>query len=100
MGTLWSDVRFGLRSLRRSPLTAGAALLALALGIGANCAIFSVVNGVLLEPLPFPNPHQLVYITSQFPTLGFDQFPVDAAEYLELQERNRSFQNVGAKHRS
>ena len=104
-GDMWSgqsferiaqDVRWAVRSLRRAPGFAIVAILTLALGIGANTAIFSVVNGVLLEPLPFPQSHQLVYITSQFPTLGFDQFPVDAAEYLELRERNRSFQDVGA----
>ena len=104
-GDMWSgqsfariaqDVRWAVRSLRRAPSFTIVAILTLALGIGANTAIFSVVNGVLLEPLPFPQSHQLVYITSQFPTLGFDQFPVDAAEYLELRERNRSFQDVGA----
>jgi predicted permease len=90
------DARWALRTLRRAPGFAAVAIITLALGIGANTAIFSVVNGVLLEPLPFPSPHQLVYITSQFPTLGFDQFPVDAAEYLEFRERNRSFKDVGA----
>jgi putative ABC transport system permease protein len=93
---LMQDVRWATRSVLRAPGFAAVAILTLALGIGANTAIFSVVNGVLLEPLPFPNPHQLVYITSQFPTLGFEQFPVDAAEYLEFRERNKSFTNVGA----
>ena len=104
-GDMWSgqnlervvqDVRWAVRSLLRAPGFAAVALLTLALGIGANTAIFSVVNGVLLEPLPYPRSHELVFITSQFPTLGFDQFPVDAAEYLELRERNRSFQDLGA----
>jgi len=93
---LGQDVRWATRSVMRAPGFAAVAILTLALGIGANTAIFSVVNGVLLEPLPFPAPRQLVYITSQFPTLGFDQFPVDAAEYLEFRERNKSFTNVGA----
>ena len=104
-GDMWSgqsvervvqDTRWALRGLLRAPGFALVAVLTLALGIGANTAIFSVVNGVLLEPLPYPRPHELVFITSQFPTLGFDQFPVDAAEYLELRERNRSFQDLGA----
>jgi putative ABC transport system permease protein len=90
------DVRWAVRSLARAPGFTFVAILTLALGIGANSAIFSVVNGVLLKPLPFPHPKQLVYITSQFPTLGFDQFPVDAAEFLELSERSRSFQDIGA----
>ena len=104
-GDMWSgqsvervvqDTRWAIRGLLRAPGFALVAVLTLALGIGANTAIFSVVNGVLLEPLPYPRPHELVFITSQFPTLGFDQFPMDAAEYLELKERNRSFQDLGA----
>ncbi len=93
---LWRDVRYGARALRKAPGFTAVAVLTLALGIGANSAIFSVVNGVLLKPLAFPNPERLVYITSQFPTLGFDQFPVDAAEYAELRERNQSFEEIGA----
>ncbi|HEY2375660.1 MAG TPA: ABC transporter permease [Gemmatimonadaceae bacterium] len=93
---LMQDLRWAIRSVTRAPGFALVAILTLALGIGANTAIFSVVNGVLLEPLPFPHSNQLVFITSQFPTLGFDQFPVDAAEYLEFHERNRSFSDVGA----
>ncbi len=90
------DVRVAVRSLVRVPGFAIAAVLTLALGIGANTAIFSVINGVLLEPLPYPKPEELVYITTQFPTMGLNQFPADAAEFLELQERNRSFRAVGA----
>lgn len=92
----WREVRYAVRTLLRAPGFAVVAILTLALGIGANTAIFSVVNGVILRPLPYPHPGQLVLITSQFPTLGFDQFPVDAAEFLEFRERNRSFSNVGA----
>jgi predicted permease len=104
-GDMWSgqtverilqDVRWAVRSVVRAPGFAAVAILTLALGIGANTAIFSVVNGVLIQPLPFPHANQLVFITSQFPTLGFDQFPVDAAEYFELRERNHSFSDVGA----
>jgi putative ABC transport system permease protein len=66
------------------------------LAIGVNSAIFSVVNGVLLKPLPYPRPERLVFITSQFPTLGFDQFWVSAPEFVEFRERNKSFADVGA----
>ncbi|MGH7616449.1 MAG: ADOP family duplicated permease [Gemmatimonadaceae bacterium] len=90
------DLRHAVRSLSRVPGFAIAAVLTLALGIGANTAIFSVINGVLLKELPYPKPRELVYITTQFPTMGFNQFAVDAAEFLEFRERNQSFQAVGA----
>ena len=96
MHLIIQDVRHAMRSLARVPGFTLIAILTLALGIGANTAIFSVINGVILRPLPFPKADQLVFITSQFPGLGFDQFWVDAAEFLEFRERNQSFQNVGA----
>jgi putative ABC transport system permease protein len=96
METLWSDVRFGLRSLRRSPLTAGAALLALALGIGANCAIFSVVNGVLLEPLPYPDPDRIVLVRESNPGMGFPTFDVASQNFLDWRQQNRSFTALAA----
>ncbi len=90
------DFRYALRALVRSPGLAIVGIVTLALGIGANTAIFTVVHGVLLKPLPYPHPERLIYITSQLPALGFDQFPVDGAEFLEFRERNHSFQDVGA----
>jgi putative ABC transport system permease protein len=90
------DLVYALRSLRKSPGYAAVTILTLALGIGANTAIFSVVNGVILKPLRYPAPERLVFITSQFPTLGFDQFWVSAPEFIEFAEGNRSFQQVGA----
>ena len=90
------DLVYAVRSLRKSPGYAAVTILTLALGIGANTAIFSVVNGILLKPLPYPNSDRLVFITSQFPGLGFDQFWVSAPEFVEFAEANRSFQQVGA----
>jgi len=96
MHQLSQDVRYAMRGLRRSPGFTLVAVLTLALGIGANTAIFSVVNGVLLRPLPFRRPEQLVMVTSQFSRSKLDQFPVDAGEFIELRARTRAFQNVGA----
>jgi putative ABC transport system permease protein len=95
MHLIIQDFRHAIRSLSRVPGFTLIAILTLALGIGANTAIFSVINGVILRPLPLPKPEQLVFITSQFPGLGFNQFWVDGAELLEFRERNQSFQNVG-----
>jgi predicted permease len=93
----WSrDARHALRGLLRRPGFAGVTILTLGLGIGANTAIFSVVNGVLLRPLPYADPDRLVMVNSAFPTLGFDEFWVSPPEYMELQERARSFEVLGA----
>src|SRR5205814_4676714 len=64
------DVSHGLRTLRRTPVFTAVALLTLALGIGANTAIFSIVNGVILRPLDYPKPAQLMFVTTEFPELG------------------------------
>ena len=90
------DLLYALRHLRQHPGYAIVTILTLALGIGANTAIFSVVHGVILKPLPYPEPTRLVFITSQFPALGFDQFWVSAPEFVEFRERNQSFEDVGA----
>jgi predicted permease len=90
------DIRYSVRSLARTPGFAILAILTLALGIGANSAIFSVINGVILKPLGYPNPDQLVMVTSQFPGLGFDKFWISPPEYFELRERAKSFSEIGA----
>ena len=89
------DLRYAFRNLRTSPGYATVTVLTLALGIGANTAIFSVVNGVVLRPLPYPDADRLVFITSQFPGLGFDQFWVSAPELVEFADANKSFERVG-----
>src|SRR6476469_837829 len=96
MHTLKHDIAYALRSLARSPAYAAVTILTLALGIGANTAIFSVVNGVMLKPLPYPHPERLAFISSTCPNLGFDRFWISLPEWAEFKQRNRSFQDVGA----
>lgn len=90
------DFRYSLRQLRRAPGFAALAVLTLAVGIGANSAVFSVVSGVLLEPLPYEEPDELVNISSAFPTLDYDRFWLSPPEYYELREWNESFEELGA----
>jgi predicted permease len=93
---LRQDIRHSVRGLLRAPAFSIVTILTLALGIGANTAIFSIVNGVLLRPLGYPQPDQLMYLTTQFPAFGFDQFWVSPPEYFEFREINQSFAAVGA----
>src|SRR5262249_45232845 len=90
-----NDILYALRTLGRSPAYAAVSILTLALGIGANTAIFSVVNGVLLKPLAYPHPEQLQFISSTFPKLNFDRFWISPPEYVEFKERTQAFQDVG-----
>jgi predicted permease len=90
------DLRLAVRSLLRTPAFAAVTILTLALGIGANTAIFSIVNGVILRPLGYPKPEQLMCLTTQFPAFGFDQFWVSPPEYFEFRDLNQSFASVGA----
>ena len=96
MNGIAHDLRYALRGLIKTPGFTAVALLTLALGIGANTAIFSIVNGVILRPLGYPRPEQLMYLTTQFPSLGFTQFWVSPPEYMEFREINQSFSAVGA----
>jgi predicted permease len=90
--TVWTDMRFALRMLRKSPGFAAVAILTLALGIGANTAIFSVVNAVLLRPLPYPNAKRLAMIWS---TWGKEtRGPASGPELIELRNRSRAFEEI------
>jgi predicted permease len=93
---LLRDIRLAGRNLLRTPGFALVTIVTLALGIGANTAIFSVVNAVILRPLRYPQPDRLIYISSQFPLMGFNQFWISPPEFLEFQERTRAFSGVGA----
>src|ERR1051326_2302208 len=87
------DVRFGLRMLLRQPLFTLAAVLTLTLGIGANTAIFSVVDGVFLRPLPFPHPEQLVIIQDNMKQADVG---LSVDELKDFQQRSGVFEEVSA----
>ena len=88
------DLRFGLRMLRKSPGFSTVAILTLALGIGANTAIFTLVNSVLLEPLPFKHPDQIVLIRERIPKIAPIPIQIPAPDLLEFAASNRSFETV------
>ncbi|HEX8072778.1 MAG TPA: ABC transporter permease [Pyrinomonadaceae bacterium] len=94
MGTLWQDIRFGVRVLWKSPGFTLVTILALALGIGANSAIFSVVNGVLLRPLPYPTAERLVFLSEwsqQVPNMS-----VSYPNYQDWRDQGTGFEQLAA----
>jgi predicted permease len=94
MNTLIQDVRYALRMLTRAPGFATIAILTLALGIGANTALFSVVNGVLLNPLPYPHPDQVVVVSNTSSALP--ETWISYPDFLDWVRDNRSFSSLGA----
>ncbi len=90
------DVRYTLRGMRKSPGFAVTAVLSLALGIGANTAIFTVVNAVLLKPLPFPAPERIVQIWESKPSKGYFRNLVNPFNFLDWCERTHSFEDMAA----
>jgi predicted permease len=88
------DARYGLRMLRKSPGFSVVAILTLALGIGANTAIFTVIDRVLLEPLPFPHSEQLVSLRHTAPGINIPDLNIATSLYLTYSEENRVFQDV------
>ncbi|MES1245810.1 MAG: ABC transporter permease [Acidobacteriota bacterium] len=99
MDNLWKDIRFGLRTLVRSPATTLVALLTLALGIGANSSIFSVIDAFLLRPLPYPEADRLVLFRESAPKLGFPRFSVSPPNFADWRRLNRSFEHLSAFQR-
>ena len=95
MRTLWQDLRYALRMLCKNPGFTTTAVLTLALGIGANTALFSVVNGVLLRPLPYPDPTSLVVISAVNQKTQ-EIFPLCDADFLDWRSQNQSFGAVAA----
>ena len=96
MRVLVQDVSYGLRMLRKKPMFTAVAVLTLALGVGANTAIFSIVNAVLLRPLPFPNPDRLVRIYFDDPGVGVRDTLFSVPELDDLRNRSGVFDEVSA----
>ena len=95
MGTLLQDLRFGLRMLRKSPGFTAVAVLTLALGIGANTAIFSVVHTVLLQPVPYAGADRLISILEYDTRTGTAGVPLSLPKFKEIAEQNRTLESVG-----
>jgi len=100
MDTLIQDIRYGIRMLLKSPSISIVATIALALGIGANTAIFSVVNAVLLKPLPFPNSESLMAVFESDTTRGQLRGSYSFPNYFDLRDQNQSFENLACYHSS
>src|SRR5690242_191947 len=96
MTRLFQDIRYAARMLRNRPGFALVAIITLSLGIGANTAIFSVVNAVVLNPLPFPNPEQIVLVRDDLPGRQLHDVGMSVDELKDLQERSGVFDQISA----
>src|ERR1700676_1641920 len=90
--TIWNDLRYAIRTLARTPGFSIVMVLTLALAIGANSAIFSVIEGVLLRPLPYAHPERIVRIF--FSSDTYPKFPLNPFDLRDLRTRNRTFDSV------
>ena len=98
--TMAQDARFAFRTMRRSPALTAVAVLTLALGIGANTAVFSIVNGVLLRPLPYHDPARLMYVYSSSASRGWGIGPTSPPDFRELRDHNRTLTSLSAYYNS
>src|SRR5215472_2302457 len=98
MGNLWQDVRYGVRMLLKSPGISIVATIALALGIGANTAIFSVVNAVLLRPLAFPDSDRLEMVWETDQTRGVRHGSFSYPNFFDVRSQNQSFEHLSCYH--
>src|ERR1700753_736226 len=94
MTNLLRDLRYSLRSLAKNPGFAAAAILSLAIGIGANTAIFSIVNSLLLRPLPYKDAERLVILWNRSPGLGITQDWFSTAQYFDIKNGHHGFEQV------
>src|SRR4026209_1716747 len=98
MNTLWQDIRYGARMLVKNPGVTIIVIVALALGIGANTAIFSVGNAVLLRPMPYDESDRLVFLNEKSPVL--DEMSISYPNFLDWREHNQTFEKMGVYNRA
>ena len=91
MSAFLQDIRYAVRTLRRSAGLTAVIVISLAIGIGANTAIFSVVNALLLKPLPYPDPDRLVVLWLRSPGINIPQDWPSPGQYVDVKNENRSF---------
>src|SRR5213079_1178873 len=98
MNTIFQDLRYGTRMLLKTPALTFIVILALALGIGANTAIFSVLNAVVLTPLPFDHPDELLFLNERSPVL--DEMSISYPNFTDWRNQNHVFEKIGVYNRS
>src|SRR6185503_10987979 len=96
MNTLLQDLRYAARMLFKSPALTTIALLTLALGIGVNSAIFSVVNAVVLRPLPYPESERLMVVWGNLHKTGLEEIEISALEFQDFQQQCQAFEHIAA----
>src|SRR6186713_1678605 len=98
MNTLLQDIRYAIRALRRSAGLTIVIVASLAIGIGANTAVFSVVNALLLKPLPYPDAERLAVLWLRSPGINIPQDWPSPGQYLDVKSENRSFDEMSISH--
>src|SRR3954467_3245488 len=90
------SIRLAFRSLAKTPGFTAVAIITIALAIAANTAVFSLVNALLIRPLPFQAPQNLILLFEKFSAQGLDQIPVSAPEYLDWEKQSQSYERIAA----
>ncbi len=98
LDTIWQDLRHGMRMLAKNPGFSFVAILSIAIGVGANAAMFSVADGLMLRPLPIPDPNGLMTVSASLPTGEERSTAISYPDYADLRDRARSFDSLAATH--